>query len=294
MSKDKLTVSVLLASASARLKAAGVDDARTDARRLLQVAAGWTAVDLIFFENDIIATDIAAKMDALVDRRASGEPVSRIKGMKEFWGRDFIVTPHVLDPRPDTEVLVEQALALWDETPGEVLDLGTGSGAILLTLLAERKSMRGIGVDVSRQALDVARQNAEQIGVVGRVSWIEGSWFDAVPSGSRFSLIVSNPPYIPGCDLPGLDREVRDHDPALALDGGPDGLAPYREIVVNARDRLVDNGALAVEVGIGQAEDVAEMMKDAGFAGVGVCKDLSGIMRSVYGHKRLPAAHYGK
>jgi release factor glutamine methyltransferase len=217
---------------------------------------------------------------AAIERRARGEPVSRILGRRAFWNHDFAVTPDVLDPRPDTETLVEIAL----ERPfTRVLDLGTGSGCILISLLAERPGSTGLGTDVSAAALEVARRNAEATGVADGALWRMADWWDGVEG--RFDLIVSNPPYIAEAEMDGLQREVRDWDPRGALTSGGDGLCAYRAILAGLDRHLEPGGRLLLEVGAAQGAAVAAMAREAGLTRVAVHPDLNGRDRVVSGEK---------
>lgn len=276
------TVSALLAAAQAVLKEAGCESPALDARLLFQHVTGMTREDLILDEGRTIAPDAARTFRALIDRRAAREPVSRIIGSREFYGRSFAVTPAVLDPRPDTETLVEAALKLMPES-GRVLDLGTGSGAIIVTLLAERPRAEGVTVDISPEALAVARANAEAQGVANRLVLLEGSWFG--PVEGRFDLILSNPPYIPARDIPSLAPDVRNYDPALALVGGEDGLDPYRIIASHAAGHLAPQGHVAVEIGADQAADVGRIFQQHGFAPAAQYRDLGGHIRCLVFHQ---------
>ncbi len=267
--------------AAARLAAAGVENALRDVRLLLAHALGIEPVDVIVRDGDAVdAAGLTAFEDA-VKRREAGEPVSRIRGWRDFFGRRFIVTPGVLDPRPETELLVEEGLKRLPQG-GRVLDLGTGSGCILLSILAERPDARGVGVDISAGALKTAAANAGALGLTGRAAFVEGGW---AAGGEGFDLIVSNPPYIREDDLPGLAVEVRAHDPVLALTGGADGLEPYRIIPAEARERLRPGGWLGMEFGQGQERDVASLMQGQGFAEVTLFTDLAGIIRTAFGRK---------
>jgi release factor glutamine methyltransferase len=218
----------------------------------------------------------------LIQRRLVGEPVSRIRGWRDFYGRRFIVTPDVLDPRPETELLVEQGLARLPKG-GRVLDLGVGSGCILLSVLAERGDASGMGVDLSSKAIAIARRNAEMLEVADRVSFIEGSWHVAV-DGS-FDLVLSNPPYIPESDIAGLAIDVRDYDPRMALTPGGDGLAPYRAILAAMPGWLKPGGCIGFEFGIEQAASVTMLMRQAGLSDVEIHRDLAGIERAAFGRR---------
>ena len=213
-------------------------------------------------------------------RRADGEPLSRIVGRREFWGLSLTVSPHVLDPRPETETIVEAASRILNDRrdePLRVLDLGVGSGALLCSLLIEFANASGVGVDASSDAANVALANLDACGLSERAEVRVGDWMTALDG--PFDLIVSNPPYIRTADLPQLPREVRDFDPWLALDGGFDGLAAYRRVVPESRSRLAPHGWLLAEFGARQAADVTAIAKHCGFTRAMTCKDLAGIDR---------------
>ncbi|MFN4144148.1 peptide chain release factor N(5)-glutamine methyltransferase, partial [Aestuariivirga sp.] len=223
-----------------------------------------------------LAQEDVQRFRGYVERRAGREPVSRILGEREFYGRPFRVTPDVLDPRPDTETLVDGALRLVPAN-ARLLDLGTGSGAIIVTLLAERPDASGVATDISPAALAVARENAERNGVLPRLDFAQGSWFG--PVSGRFDLILSNPPYIPAAEIPRLSPDVRNFDPVLALVGGNDGLTPYRELAAGASAHLVENGRVLVEIGAGQADQVEAIFVAAGLRPAGRYQDLGGHVR---------------
>lgn len=266
------TVKQLLADARVRLSE--TETPSLDARLLLQHAAGLSHAELVADPDHLISADIVAQYWALIARRVAYEPVSRILGTREFYGRSFQVTPDVLDPRADTETIVE--VCLKHETK-RILDLGTGSGILAITLLAERPQATAVAVDVSAAALAVARGNAEALGVAHRLHFIEGSWFSRVEG--QFDLIASNPPYIPEAEVPHLDVEVRDHDPHLALAGGDDGLACYREIARGAGAHLSRGGVVVLEIGAGQAEEVTAIFEAQRFRLTGQARDLGGHVR---------------
>jgi release factor glutamine methyltransferase len=266
----------LLDRASARLKAAGCETPGLDARLLLQHVTGLSREDIILGPDREVSEAESARFDSLVWRRESREPVSRILGEREFYGRVFRVTPDVLDPRPDTETLVTRAIEVLPPA-GNLLDLGTGTGAIILTILAERPRSRGTAVDISSAALLVAAGNARALGVEERLRLHQGSWFDGL-SGT-FDLIVSNPPYIPTADISGLSPDVRNFDPALALVGGDDGLDPYRSIASGAARHLAAQGRVLVEIGAGQEKDVEAIFAREGFQAAGRHRDLGQHVR---------------
>ncbi|CAI9413156.1 Release factor glutamine methyltransferase [Pleomorphomonas sp. T1.2MG-36] len=289
------TLATLLADARRRLTMAGVDTAAIDARLLVEAATGASRLDLLAAADRTVAAEAAARLDGWVDRRATGEPVGRILGATSFYGLDFALGPDTLEPRPDTETLVEVALAAVrtgliagaspDGTGLRLLDLGTGTGAIAVALLAKMPGASGIATDLAPGALDVARTNAARNGVGGRLDFALGDFFAAV-NGS-FDLVVSNPPYIASDVIAGLDREVRLHDPRLALDGGSDGLDAYRAILAGIDEHLAAGGLLAVEIGWDQGQAVAALFRAAGLMEIEVHRDLGGRDRVVSGRRNM-------
>lgn len=269
-------VATLLKAARTALAGEGIATPALDARLLLQKTTGLSHDMIVADPTLIIAEDAVARFDAALSRRLAREPVSRILGWREFYGRCFALTPAVLDPRPDTETLVDAALKLLPRRP-RILDLGTGSGAIVVTLLAERTDARGVAVDLSANALAVSLDNALAHGVADRLELLQGTWFE--PVTGCFDLIVSNPPYIPDAVVPGLEPEVRDHDPGLALAGGEDGLTCYRAISGVASSHLNPRGIILVEIGAGQAADVTAIFRHNGLAAAGQYRDLGGHVR---------------
>ena len=264
------------ALALGRDRLVNADDPLRDAQLLLAHAAGLERGQLSRLEVEDFTPELMAGYLALVDQRAAGRPVSKILGYRDFWNHRFQVTEDVLDPRPDTETLVEAALAQPFE---RVLDLGTGSGCILLSLLAERTAASGIGTDLSEAALNVARANARALGVTERVEFRVSDWFSAL--GGVFDLIVSNPPYIALDEMPDLAREVREHDPRMALTDEGDGLAAYRAISAQAGRHLCRGGRILLEIGPTQGADVARILRAAGFETVEILPDLDGRDRVV-------------
>lgn len=264
-----------LAAAVARLREAGVEAAARDARRLLAHALGTPPERLALHLDAPLGAAAPVFADA-VAARAARQPLAQIVGQRLFHGRAFRVTRDVLDPRPETEAVVAAALA---ETFATVLDLGTGSGCILLTLLAERPGTTGLGTDLSAPALAVAAGNAAALGLSGRAAFVRADWFDGVTG--RFDLIVSNPPYIAAADLAALDPEVRDWEPAIALTPGGDGLAAYRAIAAGGRAHLQPGGRLVLEIGAGQDADVRAILAAAGWRDLCLARDLDGRPRVV-------------
>ena len=275
------TLAQALRAATERLAAAGVDSPARDARVLAAHVLGLAA-DALIFEGgrELDAPEVSALEEA-VAARARRQPVSQITGRRLFWGRSFRVTPDVLDPRPETEILVGQALS---GPLARVLDLGTGTGCILLTLLAERPEATGLGLDLSPAALDVARGNAAILGLEGRARFAASDWYQAVDG--PYDLIVSNPPYIAADEMAQLSPEVRDWEPDLALTPGGDGLDAYRAIAAGAPAHLSPGGRLMVEIGPTQAQAVAALFSAAGLTDIVVTQDLDGRDRVVSAVKR--------
>ena len=263
------------------LSGAGFETAALDARLLLLTALGISATDLVLHPDIPLTPEQAETLAAFARRRLAHEPVARIVGTREFWGLPFRLSPETLVPRPDTETLVETVLDLLPDrqAPLRIVDFGTGSGCILVALLHELPNATGLGIDLSFGALVTARTNAVANGVGQRCHFAVSRWAEAV-SGS-FDLIVSNPPYIASGVIPTLDEEVREHDPRLALDGGPDGLEPYRILLGEAGRLLAPGGLLAVEIGYDQAEDLTSLARTYGLEILRIAHDLSGNPRCV-------------
>ena len=276
-----MTGSEILAEATRKLVAAGIPDAGRDARRLLAHVLKVPMGRLTLFLPEDVDPELTVVFRVMIERRAERVPVSHLTGRRMFYGRDFIVSKDVLDPRPETETLIETALA----APfGRVLDLGTGSGCILLTLLLENETAEGVGADLSPEALNVAYWNSNALGLEPRSTLVQGSWFDALgPDEQYFDLIVSNPPYIALSEMFGLEPEVRDHEPRMALTDGSDGLSAYRIITSGAPHHLLEGGRLIVEIGPTQGQAVSEMMRKVGFSNVQITQDLDGRDRVVQG-----------
>jgi len=271
-----------------RLKAAGVDSPVIDARLLLEAAAGATRLDLITDPYRLLTEEQETALEAYVARRARREPVARILGRKGFWKIMLSVGPGVLIPRPDTETVLDVVLGAFDEQRRfKLLDLGVGSGAILMAVLAERPHASGLGVDISEEALAVARENAANLGLEERAALLRGDWTEGLADES-FDLVVANPPYIPTADIETLDPEVREHEPRLALDGGEDGLDAYRLLAPEILRVLRPGGMFAVEIGWDQAQSVMALFRDAGAEGVRTVQDLALRDRVVTGLKKAP------
>lgn len=265
-----------------RFRAAGLDTPELDARLLAQRAFGFDAMALVRRERELPSDTGKADLLAYAERRLAGEPVSRIVGEKPFWGHSFLIDPSTLVPRPETEILVGEAVEFIETRfAPRCLDLGTGSGAIAVSILDAVSTASGLATDISAEALDLARRNAEKFGVANRLDLKQGSWWEAVPEREMFDVIVSNPPYIATEAIEALAPEVRLHDPRAALDGGWDGLDAYRAIVVEARRRLLPKGMLLVEIGATQGEAVKRLIERAGLAEASVLQDLQGLDRVV-------------
>lgn len=275
MSADRASA---LSRARAQLCAAGIapEEAERDARFLLAHVLDAPPARLAAESGAALGDDEAARFTAMIARRAGREPVSQIIGMQPFWTLELEVTADVLTPRPDTETLVEAALAAVAErgAPLRLLDLGTGSGAILLALLSELPAASGLGADASEAALSVARRNAARCGLAQRSLWRRTSWAEGLEG--RFDLIVSNPPYIATGVIEGLAPEVRDHEPRLALDGGPDGLEAFRILLPEALRLLAPGGTAVFEIGFDQAAAVSALACETGWRVDAVLADLAG------------------
>ncbi len=281
------TLREVLAGGARVLAAAGVAGPARDARLLLAGVLGLEAGRLALEPERVLGAGEAARYEAAIAARAAGKPVSRILGRRAFWGRDFRITPDVLDPRPETETLIEAALALGPA--GRLLDLGTGSGIIAVTLLCEWPEARALATDLSAACLDVAAENAARHGVGARLALRQADWFAGLTGGfggrfgGRFGLIVSNPPYIRADEMAGLAREVREHDPALALSPGGDGLGAYRAIAAGLGAHLAPGGHVLLEIGPEQGGAVAALLASAGLEAIRVLPDLDGRDRVVAG-----------
>jgi release factor glutamine methyltransferase len=284
--KASWTILEVLQWTTARFQERGLPSPRLDAELLAAHAFGLSRVHLYTqFDRPLLPPELAALRE-LVKRRQAGEPVAYLTGRKEFWSLDLVVDARVLVPRPDTETAVEEALARLDartaETPARIADIGTGSGAIALALAKSRPAAQVFAVDVSPDALAVARANAERLTLT--VTFLEGSLVEPLRALEPFDLIVANLPYVRADDIAGLSAEVRT-EPRLALDGGPDGLTLVRRLVADAPAVLVSGGALVLEIGEGQAGETAALCRAAGFVDVQVRADLGGVERVVSGRR---------
>jgi release factor glutamine methyltransferase len=272
-------VGAALADAALRLSAAGISDARREARLLLAAALGWDAARVLGFPEAEMTAAAGRRLEQLIARRSAREPVSRILGYREFWSLPFELSADTLDPRPDSETLIGSALAALGERARayRVLDFGTGSGCLLLALLSELPNARGTGVDLSEGALQTARRNAAALGLGARAQFLRGNWGDGL--SGHWDVILANPPYIPSHALQSLMPEVARYEPKLALDGGTDGLEAYRALGPQIARLLAPAGVATVEVGAGQAPAVTAIMGGAGLVLRALRHDLSGVDR---------------
>ncbi|MBP8247744.1 MAG: peptide chain release factor N(5)-glutamine methyltransferase [Phenylobacterium sp.] len=271
--------------AKKRLEAANLDGPVIEARLLVEAAADATRADIVADPYRELTPAQEATLADYLQRRENREPVSHILGRKGFWKIMLSVTPDVLTPRPDTETIMDAVLPAFPEQMAfSVLDLGVGSGAIILAILSERPAAKGLGIDVSEEALAVARENAANLGLAGRLALLRGDWTAGLGDAS-FDLVVSNPPYIATEVIETLEPEVRDHEPRLALDGGVDGLDHYRLLAPEILRVLKPGGMFAVEIGFDQKAAVEDLFRSAGAQGVATIPDLSTRDRVVIGTK---------
>jgi release factor glutamine methyltransferase len=282
---EQFSIARAIVEAAQILRRAGVPEARREAASLLEHLTGRDRTFMITHAETALAASDVRALRGLVERRASGEPLQYITGHQEFYGLDFEVTPDVLIPRPETELLVETALELLEETaqPGlRICDVGTGSGCIPISILHERAQVEAVGLDISVPALRVAARNAARHGVRERLKLVASDCFSGLnTSHARFSMIVSNPPYVAEGALAGLQREVRDHEPRVALTPGGDGLRVIRQLIMDAPRFLKAGGHLLMEIGFDQHEAVGNLIDSEVWKLLDIHKDLQGIQRIV-------------
>lgn len=278
------TLGQLLASVRLELRQAEIDGAELDARLLVQHYTGATLTDFVTRSDTPVAEPVVEAIRIAVQRRLAGEPVHRIIGEREFYGLSFKLNADTLEPRPDTEALIGLVLPFLQKKITEngfadFLDMGTGTGAIAVTLLHEVRQARGVAVDIAAGAVEAARINAGQAGVSSRLAVLQSDWFAAVRG--KYDLIVSNPPYIPVKIVLELERGVKDFDPRRALDGGEDGLDFYRSLAQQSGAYLRENGMIAIEIGAGQAEDIQAIFEQHDYRLTEIAEDLAGHQRAL-------------
>ncbi len=278
-----VTISALLRAATLHLLANGVDHERLTARLLLHHTTGISPQRQIAGSDTLIEGERVAHFTKAVRRRAAREPLAYITGRREFWSLDLEVTPDVLIPRPDSETVVEAALSRALPDPQRVLDLGVGSGCLLFALLSEWRTAYGVGIDCSMAALRVAAQNAHRLALADRCAFVASDWATAILG--VFDIVICNPPYVAGTAIDGLQPEIA-YEPRLALDGGVDGLLCYRQIVGQLPRLLTPHGLVTLEIGAGQHDAVADLMRRAGLHSIREHRDLSGTVRCLSGRRR--------
>lgn len=279
---DCATVAQSLAALERMLSASGIADSMADARLLVCAAFGMNKLDLALRPDAPVDAAQRDRLNAMAQRRLRREPVTRILGARGFWSLDLDVHPNVLDPRPDTEIVIEASLEALGPRRGEplrILDIGTGSGALMAALLTELPQATGWAIDISPDAVAAARGNLTRLGLDHRTHVSLQGWADPLPHA--FDLVVSNPPYIETAAIAALDPEVRNHDPHLALDGGPDGLDAYRELAARRKGWACPGGLMAVEIGASQAEAVKALFEAAGARVMALHRDYAGLDRAL-------------
>jgi len=283
-----LTLAQALRRATAELASVGIEGPGNDARLLISAALGLSAAQLLARPERPLRPEEAQSFGRLIARRVAREPVSRILGEREFYGRTFGISPATLDPRPDSETLIDHTLKLvtlegWQSRALRILDVGTGSGCLLLTLLAELPGAFGVGTDVSVAALETARANAVRLGLARSAGWLAGDLVAAVRG--PFDILISNPPYIPSLEIAQVEPEVREHDPLLALDGGADGVAFFRRLSASVEE-IVPDGWIVLETGYNQTDAVATLLAAQGLREISVQRDVAGRRRCVAARTR--------
>ena len=287
MSLAGVSIAQARRSVASVLRRHGIATPELDARVLVAHALALDQAGLVAASERVLSAEEAKTTEALTARRLAREPVARIVGCKEFWGLPLRLGAATLVPRPDTETVVEAALALIDARAGRdlalrIADLGTGSGALLLALLSELPHAFGVGTDISASAIAIARDNALRLGLGGRAAFVACDLGTALAGG--FDVVVSNPPYVASGEIAALEPEVRDHDPRVALDGGSDGLAAYRALAADATRLLGGHGHLVVELGVGAERGVGDIFRSAGLAAAPARADLAGVPRALHIH----------
>ncbi len=275
------SIGALYQELAEELAAAGIEEPRLEARMLLSFAAGIEQSRIIGYPEDEIAANTATQLNSFAQRRKTGEPIAYITGQKEFWSLNFKVTPDTLIPRPDSETLIEAVLGEIPDRSASlrILDLGTGTGCLLLALLSELPNATGLGVDINPRACEIAEENAARIGLTSRVKIKTNDWMTGLDG--EFDIIISNPPYIIESDIAALDLDVNQFEPHLALSGGPDGLAAYHIIAAQCLQHLPPKGLLAVECGMGQATDIKGIFENNNLKVKNILRDIANVERCI-------------
>ncbi len=276
---DTITIGAAVAESAQRLEAAGIAEARREARLIVALALEADPALVLGYPERALDEASRDRLDTLLARRARGEPFSRLKGTREFWSLSFALSPETLDPRPDSETLIEAALACLPDrsVPLRLLDFGTGTGCLLLALLSELPHATGLGIDILPGAVETARRNAQALGLAGRAEFRRGDWDRGIEG--RVDVILANPPYIPSQEISSLAPEVAAFEPQEALDGGADGLKAYRALAVAITRLLTPNGFAVVELGFGQAPAVSRLFTESGLQIKAIRRDLAEIER---------------
>lgn len=260
-----------------------------DVRLIFQHVLGLSHEDFITQSDYVLSEQNKTEINALLSKRLQGMPITKVIGHREFFGRLFLTNEHTLDPRPDSEILIDCCLTHLKKSTPSILDLGTGTGCLVITLACEKPNASGIAVDLSEETLKVTKKNIDRYNLGNRITCQKSDWFSSVLD-QKFDVIISNPPYIPTKDIAGLETTVRDYDPHLALDGGTDGLAPYKIILSQAHDYLKEDGIVALEFGHTQKEAISALAKDTGWHIKEHQSDLEGRDRCVVLTKKTPIA----
>ncbi|MCB1558249.1 MAG: peptide chain release factor N(5)-glutamine methyltransferase [Alphaproteobacteria bacterium] len=279
----------LLQELKSRLGAINEELAPYQIKLILEDFVGLTPSQIRFSDDLDVSREITEKVIRIIEKIEKGTPLARALGYRDFWKDKFYLSEDTLEPRPDTETLIEEVLKKHSNTPPKrILDIGTGTGCILLSLLREFPEATGVGIDLSKGACETASLNAEQLEMKNRAEIRCGNWTDPLKMDEKFDLIVSNPPYIPSSEIANLDKNVRNYDPILALDGGKTGLDPYKNLLPKVKNHLVEGGSIFFEIGINQDQDLARLAEDSNATLIRVTKDLGGVPRVVeisYGDK---------
>lgn len=265
-----------------RLKAGGIEEFELETRILFEDLAGITPSIRLSMPDIPVPEEILANIDQAIARRLCGEPIGRILGYRDFWKSRFYLSSDTLEPRPDTETLIEEVLRVYkgqENAPLKLIDLGTGTGCILLSLLQEFPNATGLGIDISTGAVEQSQNNAQRLGLENRAEFRQGSWLDGIEKGRKFDMILSNPPYIPSNDIPNLSKEVQNYDPLRALDGGKEGLDPYTNLLPILKNYLEPDAHVFFEFGINQEGDIVRLVEEACANLIRVTRDLGGVPR---------------